>query len=782
MHPLRSAKSPNRGILAALTLAALMLLALAPSAFAWHGDLVVQKVNRGGPAADKFTFTVQKKAYNASTWTNLTKADYTGAAWNGLSEPTNPFALKGAPAAAGPFTTSAPSPTQARLAALNAGGESAVMGPAVRNWISYRVVETKVAGYKTSASCVISPNWSAYAMAYGPWTATSGTDASSGNTYVDTSVRWLNSPGAFTTTCTFTNTYRPRLKVKKIWDDPISADPKVGVTVAGNAIKTTGGSPDFTKSDNQSPYVEVDGSSATVAETAVAGTSLSDYVSTLECRKVGDSTWTAYGTTSGTVAGLTPGSDYECQFTNTRKRGTLQVLKFTNPESITSGFDLRVDGEAKASNVGNGGDTGEVPLDSGSHTASETAAGGDPISGYDAKSFCVNDPTAPITAASFAGAQTTDATSQDVTVANGDRWVCAFLNTRQGTIKLVKAFELGTQPYDSPDSVTLHLNDVTTSVSGTGGATPVQNVAGGSTNTVSEEFGSQAIADLYDATEPVCVDQDQSPVSVDGSAVVVAPGADVVCTITNRRQTGRLTLRKLVVPSTDGTAFVLHAGEFTTDPLGNDQSQSFDRVPTGTYALGETAQDGFDLTSTQCIYNPVLNPVQTAVPRGVTGPPANPLDENGNVVVSDRTDITCTLTNTKHETATPPLVRNSLVPASDVSPVTASGGSTSRRAAARLSGTVGCAARTSSAAIKGVQVRQVTFYLDGSKVKTVSGTAGAAGTQTFRYTRATRSLRYGPHNLVAKVQFYATSKAAPKTYHLTFSRCEPHVVRPSFAG
>ena len=87
--------SPHR-IAVALAVAACALLALAPSASAWWGDVEVRKVNVGGPASDTFTFKVEARRAGAPAWTLLPAADYTGLPFGAKAEPDNPFVLRGA--------------------------------------------------------------------------------------------------------------------------------------------------------------------------------------------------------------------------------------------------------------------------------------------------------------------------------------------------------------------------------------------------------------------------------------------------------------------------------------------------------------------------------------------------------------------------------------------------------------------------------------------------------------------------------------------------------------
>lgn len=283
-------------IAAAITMG---LLALAPSAMAWNGNLVVRKVNVGGPAADTFSFALTKSPNQyVDVWSPATKT----------------FSLTGAASAAGPFSEGS---TQRTYSGLWAGYDAGFS-----DWVTYSVRESAKPGYRTTASCGIAPDWNAalgdsVPSGYGPWTFT--TRAVGSDLAVDTSVRFY-ADQPYTTTCTFVNTYRARIRLIKDFDDSVSTTPPaVAMTLNGAAVTTDTGATTF-GDGAASPWIEVPGGSdAAVAEQGTAGTALADYTSTLQCRK-GDGAWDIQlGTTSGTLTALQAGQDYECRFTNTRR-------------------------------------------------------------------------------------------------------------------------------------------------------------------------------------------------------------------------------------------------------------------------------------------------------------------------------------------------------------------------------------------------------------------------------------------------------------------------------
>jgi hypothetical protein len=320
----------GRGVVvrrAALTtlLAIAMLAVVAQSAFAWHGNLVVRKVNIGGPANDVFSFKLEKtpNAYQ-DVWKNA-----------------KTFDLFGASSTSGPWierTGSGPSPAganQETFSSLWAG-----QGSGFNDWVKYTVTETgsspsSLTDYTTSASCSIDggDTWTGKNTTtgqYGKWSYTTGVNG--GKTFVTTTVRWLNNK-AYTTTCTFVNRYRARVRVKKTFDDPITAQPSITALINGtpraraNADGTPVSPTDTTLENGQfSEYVNVPmgesgpQSPVTVGETDgdAGDPPASAYTTTISCGK-GISTTFDSQTGRWTLGGIKPGQDVTCTLHNVRK-------------------------------------------------------------------------------------------------------------------------------------------------------------------------------------------------------------------------------------------------------------------------------------------------------------------------------------------------------------------------------------------------------------------------------------------------------------------------------
>ena len=130
--------------------------------------------------------------------------------------------------------------------------------------------------------------------------------------------------------------------------------------------------------------------SHTVGETQGTGTDLSDYTKSIEC-KAGNGSGAIVASNSGQASldvNVGSGDDIVCVITNTRKTGKIEVKKDLNPSADSGKFNLQVDGVTKAPNVGDGGTTGEVSVNTGDHTVGETAGTGTSLSNYSTTIEC----------------------------------------------------------------------------------------------------------------------------------------------------------------------------------------------------------------------------------------------------------------------------------------------------------------------------------------------------------------------------------------------------------
>ena len=113
--------------------------------------------------------------------------------------------------------------------------------------------------------------------------------------------------------------------------------------------------------------------------------------------------------------------------------GTITVVKdFVGTAGLVN---LGIDMVPQVTDVGDGGTTGAVTVETGNHSASEAAGTGTDLNDYNTTYSCLEDSNA---ASPVAGSATS---TTNIPVEEGDAWTCTFTNTRKtGTIEVVKDF------------------------------------------------------------------------------------------------------------------------------------------------------------------------------------------------------------------------------------------------------------------------------------------------------------------------------------------------------
>jgi hypothetical protein len=96
---------------------------------------------------------------------------------------------------------------------------------------------------------------------------------------------------------------------------------------------------------------------------------------------------------------------------------------------------------------------------------------------------------------------------------------------------------------------------------------------------------------------------------------------------------------------------------------------------------------------------------------------------------------------------------------------------------ASLRGPSGCVKQAFRARVSGRSIASVTFFVDGKRVKTISGDRAGYAIRVHpgRYG-------FGRHTIVARVQFTAASGTEARRIPLTFRRCAQGAVAPRFTG
>ena len=116
--------------------------------------------------------------------------------------------------------------------------------------------------------------------------------------------------------------------------------------------------------------------------------------------------------------------------------------------------------------------------------------------------------------------------------------------------------------------------------------------------------------------------------------IELTPGANIVCTFTNARDTAKIKVNKSLAPRDDEGRFNLLIGdtEYATD-IGDGGTTGWVTVPTGTYDISETSSEGTSLNDYVSTYN---------CGQGTSGEGTTVEDL---VLSNDNNEVTCTFYN-----------------------------------------------------------------------------------------------------------------------------------------
>ena len=309
--------------------------------------------------------------------------------------------------------------------------------------------------------------------------------------------------------CTVTNKRKPQVKVTKQLN-PTTDPGKFDLQVNGETKKEDAGNGGTTG------FVTVAVGQASVAELAGTGTSLGDYDAQVTCGAKGDA---AAGATSHSFA-VGYGDQVECTVTNTRKTGTIEVVKvYRTPEgqqepSPYSSVALKVDGTTKATAPAQL-TTGPVQVNTGLHAASESFVQASDADLYTSTGVCRLGDQVLGTASGDGRGVTAIPVGKDGAV------VCTFTNTRKArSIEVTKAVsETVNGTYDTsaskPEPGGTFYFKVT-----------VENTSAADTVTIT------GLDDLVDGIGKVAVDDLVCDIGDGTFPFDLAPGKSVTCTFT----------------------------------------------------------------------------------------------------------------------------------------------------------------------------------------------------------------------------------------------------------
>lgn len=307
---------------------------------------------------------------------------------------------------------------------------------------------------------------------------------------------------------------------------------------------------------------------------------------------------------------LNEGDDLVCLITNTRKTGTIKVVKDVvgDPAQSLGKFNLLID-DANNSNVTTAADqpdngaTATVIVPTGNYNVHETAGTNTSLAKYSSAVACTGNAGAP---------SNVTATSATVPVAEGENVICTFTNTRlPGNVTVVKDWEPGagvsgnlagdavTVQFDGGDLAGLTGNSADGSVALTG-ITAGQHTVGevvGNVNTNLADYATTIVC--KDGATTVASGTNAGPLSL-----FVDSNANIVCTITNKAAT--INIAKVGNPIT-GPAFTISAvgpnGLAGSVALSPGQSTGAVATPPGQYIYTETVDPNWVLQDISCIGN-----------------------------------------------------------------------------------------------------------------------------------------------------------------------------------
>ena len=354
--------------------------------------------------------------------------------------------------------------------------------------------------------------------------------------------------------------------------------------------------------------IEVDAGSYSVTEPAVGGYATT-YANSLN----------ANANCTSLAIGLDGSAT--CTITNNDQPGTLTVTKVVSGGDLDcDDFTFQVNGgaatafEADCTNV--------ITVDAGTYSVTEPA-----VDGY---------------TTTYANSLNANANCTSLAIANNGSATCTITNTRDtGDLTVIKDLD----PNDDPGLFNLLIDgNIEFADASDGDSTGAVTLDTG-TYTFGETAGTGTDLDDYQ-TSVICLDGatpvDATPGVGTNWSVDVTKDSDIVCTITNERETGDLTVIKDLVPNDDPGLFNLQIDEETelADASDGDSTGAV-TVNTGSHSVGETAGTGTLLSNYASSIECLADGGEGEIVASGSG--AGPLL----VDVGFGDDIVCTITNTR---------------------------------------------------------------------------------------------------------------------------------------
>lgn len=285
------------------------------------------------------------------------------------------------------------------------------------------------------------------------------------------------------------------------------------------------------------------------------------------------------------------------------KMGTIEVIKDLYPSGDLGLFNLLIEGEILANNVGDGGRTGEVSLSAGVHTISETAGTDTNLTLYSSSIDCKDSTGATVAQG--------EGTSLEVPVSEGEIILCTITNSRlSGSIQVNKYLDrYGNSSFDeaNPTEYTWSIDGSGTYAMGSkvGGLTTGTHAIDESTPPTGYKFvgwyPNTAAAGISCTSLPDGDIYRELPISVE-----VQSNMTTEITLCNAAIPGKLIVQKITDPSGDTTQFPVSITTTdgyvwgSTSGLITDAGDYTYTVGDGTYSVSETVPEGWYMDSNTC--------------------------------------------------------------------------------------------------------------------------------------------------------------------------------------
>jgi hypothetical protein len=433
--------------------------------------------------------------------------------------------------------------------------------------------------------------------------------------------------------CTFTNTrVTNSLTLTKSWVNSTPGDTTTLVIGLGEGGDQVTNGPVFGNSTapstttNAVATVSV-GSTVNLSEILGLG-NFGSYTASLACAANGS----PLTVTNNTIT--MPNAAVTCTFTNTGVTNAVTVVKELVGFGDLGLFNLLVNGDVVAPNVGNGGQGTSGSIIPGTPvTVTETAGTGTSLGNYTSSLACQS------------GGQT-------ITVINGQFTMpaaavtCTFTNTRvTNSVTLTKSWVNSTAGDTTTlvifgDQVTNAVQGNSTAPSTTTNATATASV--GSTVNLAETLGGGNVG-VYTASLACTANGNPVPVTqIVGSGSITMPNAAVTCTFTDTAgtvTTNSVTLTKSWVNSTAGdTATLTISGAQVSGAVGGSST-----APSTTTNATATASPGSTVNLAETLGGGNVGSYTASLACTANG---SPLTVTNNTITMPNAAVTCTFTNT----------------------------------------------------------------------------------------------------------------------------------------